>query len=60
VEVLVEGTARGRWYGRTSTNKLVHFDDDRPLAGQVLDVEITATEPWYLEGQPAPVAALAG
>ena len=25
VDVLVEGTAKGRWYGRTRTNKLVHF-----------------------------------
>src|SRR5919202_3652831 len=31
VEVLVEGTARGRWYGRTSTNKLVHFDHERSV-----------------------------
>jgi tRNA-2-methylthio-N6-dimethylallyladenosine synthase len=49
-EVLVEGTARDRWYGRTRTNKLVHFADPRPLAGQLVDVEITSTEPWYLEG----------
>jgi tRNA-2-methylthio-N6-dimethylallyladenosine synthase len=50
-DVLVEGTAKGRWFGRTRTNKLVHFSDDRDLAGQVVDVRITATEPWYLEGQ---------
>jgi tRNA-2-methylthio-N6-dimethylallyladenosine synthase len=60
VEVLVEGTARGRWYGRTSTNKLVHFDHDRPIAGMLVDVEVTATEPWFLEGQPVVAAALAG
>ncbi|MBV9171427.1 MAG: tRNA (N6-isopentenyl adenosine(37)-C2)-methylthiotransferase MiaB [Chloroflexi bacterium] len=51
VEVLVEGTAKGRWYGRTRTNKLVHFADPRPLAGQLVDVTITSTEPWFLEGQ---------
>jgi tRNA-2-methylthio-N6-dimethylallyladenosine synthase len=50
VDVLVEGTAKGRWYGRTRTNKLVHFASDQPLAGAVVNVEITATEPWYLEG----------
>jgi tRNA-2-methylthio-N6-dimethylallyladenosine synthase len=50
VEVLVEGTARGRWYGRTRTNKLVHFAGDYDLAGRLVDVEVTATEPWYLEG----------
>jgi tRNA-2-methylthio-N6-dimethylallyladenosine synthase len=57
VDVLVEGTAKGRWYGRTRTNKLVHFGSELPLAGELVDVEITATEPWYLEGRlvPAPV-----
>jgi tRNA-2-methylthio-N6-dimethylallyladenosine synthase len=58
VDVLVEGTAKGRWYGRTRTNKLVHFEDPRDLAGHVVDVRITATEPWYLEGS-ALVPALA-
>jgi tRNA-2-methylthio-N6-dimethylallyladenosine synthase len=51
VDVLVEGTAKGRWYGRTRTNKLVHFASELPLAGELVDVEITATEPWYLEGR---------
>src|SRR5438105_8576143 len=51
VQVLVEGTAKGRWFGRTRTNKLVHFSDPRPLAGEVVDVEVTATEPWFLEGE---------
>jgi tRNA-2-methylthio-N6-dimethylallyladenosine synthase len=51
VDVLVEGTAKGRWYGRTRTNKLVHFASEAPLAGQLVDVEVTATEPWYLEGR---------
>jgi tRNA-2-methylthio-N6-dimethylallyladenosine synthase len=51
VDVLVEGTAKGRWYGRTRTNKLVHFASNQPLAGETVDVAITATEPWYLEGE---------
>jgi tRNA-2-methylthio-N6-dimethylallyladenosine synthase len=51
VDVLVEGTAKGRWYGRTRTNKLVHFASDEPLAGALVDVEISATEPWFLEGE---------
>jgi tRNA-2-methylthio-N6-dimethylallyladenosine synthase len=50
VDVLVEGTAKGRWYGRTRTNKLVHFESAQPLAGRVVDVQVTATQPWYLEG----------
>jgi tRNA-2-methylthio-N6-dimethylallyladenosine synthase len=50
VDILVEGTAKGRWYGRTRTNKIVHFASQRPLGGSVVDVDITAAEPWYLEG----------
>ena len=60
VDVLVEGVAKGRWYGRTRTNKLVHFDDPRDLAGQVVDVEITSTEPWYLEGRVLSLATTGG
>ncbi|HEV7666743.1 MAG TPA: MiaB/RimO family radical SAM methylthiotransferase, partial [Chloroflexota bacterium] len=51
VDVLVEGVSKGRWYGRTRTNKLVHFDGPPELGGQLTDVVITATEPWFLEGQ---------
>ncbi len=51
VDVLVEGTAKGRWYGRTRTNKLVHFESPAALGGQLVDVEITDTEPWFLEGR---------
>jgi tRNA-2-methylthio-N6-dimethylallyladenosine synthase len=50
VEVLVEGTSRGRWYGRTRTNKLAHFTAEADVAGQRVNVVVTATEPWYLEG----------
>ncbi len=60
VDVLVEGVAKGRWYGRTRTNKLVHFEDPRDLAGRVVDVTISTAEPWFLEGRVAaaePVAA---
>jgi len=55
-EVLVEGTAKGRWYGRTRTNKLVHFASDHALAGRVIDVRVTRTEPWYLEGEVLAIA----
>jgi tRNA-2-methylthio-N6-dimethylallyladenosine synthase len=53
VDVLVEGTAKGRWFGRTRTNKIVHFASDDALAGELVDVEITSTEPWFLEGRVA-------
>ncbi len=51
-EVLVEGKSRGRWTGRTRGNTLVHFDDDRELAGKLVDVKITRTSPWFLIGEP--------
>jgi tRNA-2-methylthio-N6-dimethylallyladenosine synthase len=51
VEVLVEGTAKGRWYGRTRTNKLAHFASDQHVAGRLVPVDITATEPWYLDAR---------
>jgi tRNA-2-methylthio-N6-dimethylallyladenosine synthase len=50
-EVLVEGTSRGRWTGRTRGNTLVHFDDDRELTGRLVDVRITRTSPWFLIGE---------
>jgi tRNA-2-methylthio-N6-dimethylallyladenosine synthase len=59
VEVLVEGTAKGRWYGRTRTNKLVHFPGQAALAGQLVEVQVTETEPWFLEGRLASAALLA-
>ena len=30
VEVLIEGESRGKWYGRTRTNKLVHIASEAP------------------------------
>jgi tRNA-2-methylthio-N6-dimethylallyladenosine synthase len=51
VEVLVEGEARGKWYGRTRTNKLVHFAHPEPLAGRLVDVRITRTGAWSLQGE---------
>ena len=54
-EVLVEGKQRGRWTGRTRGNTLVHFDDDRDLAGKLVDVRITRTSPWFLMGEAAGV-----
>jgi len=52
-DVLVEAWQRPL-YGRTRTNKLVHFASDLPVAGAVVDVHITATEPWFLEASWSP------
>ena len=58
LEILVEGEARGKWYGRTRTNKLVHIASSEPLAGRLVEVRITQTGPWSLQGELlVPVAA---
>jgi tRNA-2-methylthio-N6-dimethylallyladenosine synthase len=53
VEVLVEGRRSGRWWGRTRTNKLVFFDDERDRHGHLAQVRVTWTGPWSLVGEPA-------
>jgi tRNA-2-methylthio-N6-dimethylallyladenosine synthase len=50
VEVLVEELQRGRWRGRTKTNKLVFFEDRADWRGQLVRVRITWTGPWSLVG----------
>lgn len=50
-QVLVENKAKGRWTGRTRGNTLVHFEDTRDLMGQLVDVRITKTSPWFLLGE---------
>jgi tRNA-2-methylthio-N6-dimethylallyladenosine synthase len=49
-KVLFQGTRRGRWYGRTRTDKLVFVTSEQPLVGQLVDVRITRTSPWALQG----------
>ena len=51
VEVLFEEKVRGRWKGRTTTNKLVFLQSERDLQGQVLPVIITWTGPWSMQAR---------
>jgi tRNA-2-methylthio-N6-dimethylallyladenosine synthase len=51
VEVLFEEKVRGRWKGRTPTNKLVFVESDRDLRGQILPVQITWTGPWSMQAR---------
>lgn len=51
VPVLVEDQHKGKWRGRTPQNKLVFFEADGDLRGQLLDVEITWTGPWSMQGR---------
>lgn len=49
--VLVEDQHKGKWRGRTPHNKLVFFEDTADWRGQVVDVEITWTGPWSMQGR---------
>ena len=57
VKVLFEEEVKGRWKGRTETNKLVFAQSERHLRGQILPVQITWTGPWSMQGRLAPDAA---
>jgi tRNA-2-methylthio-N6-dimethylallyladenosine synthase len=50
VEVLFEEQVRGRWKGRTPTNKLVFVESERNLTGALLPVIITWAGPWSMQG----------
>lgn len=50
VSVLFEEKSRGRWRGRTPTNKLVFVETDQDLLGQECDVKIYWTGPWSMIG----------
>ena len=50
VEVLFEERLRGRWKGRTTTNKLVFIEAEEDLTGLVLPVRITWAGPWSMQG----------
>lgn len=51
VQVLVEELHKGKWRGRTPQNKLVFFEADGDLRGKLVDLEITWTSPWSLQGR---------
>ena len=53
VEVLVEGkdARKGRWRGRTRTDKLVFFEDEQDWRGELVRVRIAWAGPWSLIGE---------
>ena len=51
VEVLFEDISRGRWRGRTPTNKLVFAESGNNLRGQTRQVRITWTGPYSMRGE---------
>jgi tRNA-2-methylthio-N6-dimethylallyladenosine synthase len=51
VEVMVEARKRGKWQGRTRSDKLVFFTDSKNCLGELLKIRIEKTSPWSLQGK---------
>ncbi len=49
VEVLFEQKVKGRWKGRTPTNKLVFVESEEDLRGKIRKVAITWAGPWSMQ-----------
>jgi len=49
VEVLFEEKIKGRWKGRTPTNKLVFVESDEDLRGKIETVTVTWAGPWSMQ-----------
>jgi tRNA-2-methylthio-N6-dimethylallyladenosine synthase len=54
VEVLFEEKVKGRWRGRTPTNKLVFVENDQDLRGKVISVTVTWSGPWSMQAALSP------
>ena len=48
--VLIQGTRRGKWFGRTRTDKLVFIENEKDLSDQLIYVTIEKASPWALQG----------
>jgi tRNA-2-methylthio-N6-dimethylallyladenosine synthase len=55
VQVLFEEKVKGRWRGRTPTNKLVFVESDENLKSRILPVTVTWTGPWSMQANLAGV-----
>ncbi len=52
VVVLFEEKVKGRWKGRTRTNKLVFVETNDNVRGKVLPVTVTWAGPWSMQASP--------
>jgi tRNA-2-methylthio-N6-dimethylallyladenosine synthase len=50
-EVLFEDKVKGRWRGRTPTNKLVFVESEQDLRCKVIPVTVTWTGPWSMQAR---------
>jgi tRNA-2-methylthio-N6-dimethylallyladenosine synthase len=51
VEVLVEVKKRGKWQGRSRSDKLVFFTGGEELIGKLVNIKIEKCGPWSLQGK---------
>ena len=51
VEILVEGRKKGKWWGRTRSDKLVFFNDEADHLRQLVKAKVEKTSPWALQGR---------
>ena len=54
VDVLFEEKVKGRWRGRTPTNKIVFVESEEDLRGKVIPVTVTWTGPWSMQAAIVP------
>ncbi len=54
VEVLVEREQKGKWMGRTRTDKPVFFEHSEALSGNLVPVRVKNTGAWSLSGELEP------
>lgn len=59
-DVLFEEKQRGKWRGRTRTNKLVFVDSPEDLTGRTLPVRVSQTTAWSMQGELLGTTALVG
>ena len=53
-KILVEGQSKNNekmLTGRTDTNKVVVFEGDKELIGQIINIKIVSEHKWYLKGE---------
>ena len=51
VEVLFEDNVKGRWRGRTPTNKLIFAESGQELRVKVVPATVTWTGPWSMQAR---------
>ena len=51
VDILVEGRRDGKWHGRTRSDKLVFFRSEDEHLGELVNLNITRSSPWSLQGE---------